>query len=276
MCIKIGCIQNEVVCSTTVGQISTTECTRYFRQCNYGEWGVPQEVAIGTYCYRGVQVNAATCNQRGGNTCSFTGIRCVDGDENVITTQCSSYYQQCINGVTSNIIGTTDGTSCYQGALIDSSDCPSQTCSFDKPACVTNQGQIVTNSYTNSYVTCNEGILSYPFPVGPGVQCYNGNGVISPGQNPPEGDTSCSFTGIRCVNPEGQFVDHYCVEQYRRCVDGKLSAVLTVDQGMICNSGEIQSCENCQCLAPIHRCSFVGIQCVTEFGFVIFVKYEHL
>ena len=120
ICIKIGCIQNEVVCSTTVGQISTTECTRYFRQCNYGEWGVPQEVAMGTYCYRGVQVNAATCNQRGGNTCSFTGIRCVDGDENVITTQCSSYYQQCINGVTSNIIGTTDGTSCLIASAVAS------------------------------------------------------------------------------------------------------------------------------------------------------------
>ena len=94
------------MCSTVVGQISLTECTRYFRQCNYGEWDAPQEVAIGTYCYRGVQVNAATCNQRGGNDCSFTGIRCVDGDENVITTQCTNYYQECENGKTTNIIGT--------------------------------------------------------------------------------------------------------------------------------------------------------------------------
>ena len=103
----LGCVQNEVVCSTMVGQISTTDCTRYFRQCNYGEWTEPQEVAIGTYCYRGVQVNSATCSQRGGNACSFTGIQCVDGDENVITTHCTNYYQECVDGKTSNIIGTT-------------------------------------------------------------------------------------------------------------------------------------------------------------------------
>lgn len=92
------------------GQISTTQCTRYFRQCFNGEWAVPQEVARGTYCYRGHQVNTATCNQRGGLNCTFTGIRCVDGDMNVIMTRCTDYYQLCNNGVTSDALGT-DGNS---------------------------------------------------------------------------------------------------------------------------------------------------------------------
>ena len=52
-----------------------------------------------------------------------------------------------------------------------------------------------------------------------------------------------------------------------------LKTVLTVNEKyfcvvFICNTGEIRSCVNCLCLAPIHRCSFVGIQCVTEFGFI--------
>lgn len=89
-----------------IGEITNTQCSRYFRLCEYGEWGEPQEVAPGTYCYRGVQVLSSICNQRGGGQCSFTGIRCVDGDENEITSQCTNYYQTCNNNVTSNVIGT--------------------------------------------------------------------------------------------------------------------------------------------------------------------------
>lgn len=102
----LGCIENEVVCSSMYGQISTTECTRYFRQCANGEWAQPQEVAIGTNCYRGIQVHSSTCNQRVDTSCSFEGIQCVDGDQNVITTQCTSHYQRCNNNVLSNVIGT--------------------------------------------------------------------------------------------------------------------------------------------------------------------------
>ena len=157
---------------------------------------------------------------------------------------------------------------CYNNQLILSSDCPSNACSFTGAACVTNEGQIVTDAYTDYYVTCQGGVLSYPFPVGPGVQCYNGRGVPDSGLEPPTGDGTCSFDGIRCISPTGIFTEDVCVEQYRRCVDGVLSPVMKVDQGFICNTGEIRSCVNCLCLAPIHRCSFVGIQCVTEFGFI--------
>ncbi|KAM7454839.1 hypothetical protein BLSTO_04404, partial [Blastocystis sp. subtype 1] len=250
-----------------MGEISTTQCTRYLRICEYGEWGEPQEVAPGTYCFRGVQVLASICNQGGGGQCSFSGIRCVDGDENVISNQCTNYYQTCNNNLTSTITGTSDGESCYRNAIVPSTECPSDACSFTGPQCVTVQGQVVQDAHTNYYITCNDGVPSYPHPVGPGIQCYNGAGVADSGLAPPEGDGSCAFAGIRCLAPSGVFVDGVCVEQYRRCVDHQLSSVLTVNQGTVCNSGEIRACTNCQCFLPIHRCSFVGIQCVTEFNY---------
>lgn len=102
----VGCIDNEVICSSMVGQISTSQCTRYFRQCSNGEWLDPQEVARGTYCYRGNQVSSDVCNQRASNSCSFSGMQCVDGDLNPITTHCTSHYQTCNDGTLSNVMGT--------------------------------------------------------------------------------------------------------------------------------------------------------------------------
>ena len=146
-------------------------------------------------------------------------------------------------------------------------ECPTTTCSFTGPVCVTKLNQIVYDTYTDYYALCENGIISYPYPVGPGIQCYNGEAVYSSGTVPEENYT-CDFEGIRCLSTDGVFQSGYCLENYRRCVDGLLSAQQTVDQGYICNSGQIRSCDNCQCRAPIHRCSFVGIQCVTEFGYV--------
>ena len=162
-----------------MGEISTTQCTRYLRICEYGEWGEPQEVAPETYCFRGVQVLASICNQGGGGQCSFSGIRCVDGDENVISNQCTNYYQTCNNNLTSTITGTSgrppgcasrlDGESCYRNAIVPSTECPSDACSFTGPQCVTVQGQVVRDAHTNYYITCNDGVPSYPHPVGPGI-----------------------------------------------------------------------------------------------------------
>ena len=125
----------------------------------------------------------------------------------------------------------------------------------------------MTDTYTDYYALCVDGILSYPYSVGPGVQCYNGEPVAS-SWTQPEQSLTCDFEGIRCLSTDGVFQTGFCLETYRRCVDGLLSAQQTVDQGYICNSGQIKACDNCQCFAPIHRCSFVGIQCVTEFGYV--------
>ena len=102
----VGCIDNDVICSSMVGQLSTSECTRYFRQCSNGEWLDPQEVARGTYCYRGNQVSSDICKQRASSSCSFSGIQCVDGDQNPITTHCTSHYQTCNDGTLSNVMGT--------------------------------------------------------------------------------------------------------------------------------------------------------------------------
>ena len=37
----------------------------------------------------------------------------------------------------------------------------------------------MTDTYTDYYALCVDGILSYPYSVGPGVQCYNGEPVAS-------------------------------------------------------------------------------------------------
>ena len=101
-----------------------------------------------------------------------------------------------------------EGFKCYNNALILNSTCPVAPCTFTTPQCVTNNGQIIQNTLTDYYVECVDGVISYPLPVGPGVRCFNGQGVPAPDDPPaPDGDDSCSFQGIRCLDVNGIFTD---------------------------------------------------------------------
>ena len=99
-----------------------------------------------------------------------------------------------------------EGFKCFNDGFILNTTCPMNLCNFSGPKCVTNNGQIIENTYTDYYVTCNDGVISYPLPVGPGLRCYNGEGVVAPEEPPsPDGDDSCNFLGIRCIDTFGIF-----------------------------------------------------------------------
>lgn len=114
-------------------------------------------------------------------------------------------------------------------------------CNFSGPKCVTNNGQIIENTYTDYYVTCNDGVISYPLPVGPGLRCYNGEGVVAPEEPPsPDGDDSCNFLGIRCIDTFGIFTKESCQEYYKTCTNGVLSNPIYAGSGYLCKA------ENCR------------------------------
>ena len=159
---------------------------------------------------------------------------------------------------------------CYNNAFILNNTCPISPCTFSGPRCVTNNGQIIEDTFTDYYVECVDGVVSYPLPVGPGVRCYNGEGVVAPDSPPsPDGDDSCSFQGIRCLNTNGIFTNDGCQEWYRTCTDGVLSAPTYTGSGNLCRDGTLSPCYCCQCFDVIHRCSFSGIHCVTQYEFTV-------
>ena len=163
-----------------------------------------------------------------------------------------------------------EGLKCYNNAFILNNTCPVSPCTFTGAKCVTNNGQIIEDTFTDYYVECVDGVVSYPLPVGPGVRCYNGEGVIAPDSPPsPDGDDSCAFQGIRCLNTNGIFTNDGCQEWYRTCSDGVLSAPIYTGTGTLCRDGELSPCYCCQCFDVIHRCSFNGIRCVTQYEFSV-------
>lgn len=85
----------------------------------------------------------------------------------------------------------------------------------------------------------------------------------------PDGDDSCAFQGIRCLNTNGIFTNDGCQEWYRTCSDGMLSAPIYTGTGTLCRDGELSPCYCCQCFDVIHRCSFNGIRCVTQYEFSV-------
>ena len=80
-------------------------------------------------------------------------------------------------------------------------------------------------------------------PVSPGTMCLRGvlvhsdtcNSVITSAPGPVD---ECSFTDYLCVNSAGQ-AQKGDATYYRTCVDGKLSAILPVPEGMVCSQGII-------------------------------------
>ena len=143
-------------------------------------------------------------------------------------------------------------------------------CNFQGPRCVTNNGQIVEDTFTDYYVNCIDGYISYPLPVGPGIRCFNGQGVVSPDSPPaPDGDDRCDFFGIRCINTFGIFTKDTCQEYYKTCTNGVLSNPIYVGTGYLCKDEELSPCYCCNCFDPIAACSFSGLKCVTEYEFTV-------
>ena len=152
-------------------------------------WSLPIPVEEGRKCLAGQVIEYAYCSYSASTKCSFTGSRCVNSLGEVIANACTNYYVICDGGSVSLPNQVEGGLRCYNGAFVDPSVCPAATCSFEGPECVTNNGQIIRDVYTDFYVECVAGPLSYPLPVAPGVRCFNGMGIVAPDSPPaPDGD----------------------------------------------------------------------------------------
>lgn len=106
--------------------------------------------------------------------------------------------------------------------------------------------------------------------MGPGIRCFNGEGVVAQDSPPaPDGDDSCSFNGIRCIDSNGIFDNDSCQENYKTCINGVLSNPISAGAGNLCRNEEIQPCYCCNCFDPITACSFSGKRCVTQYEFTV-------
>ena len=109
--------------------------------------------------------------------------------------------------------------------------------------CQTASGNAVENACSGYYALCGNGVWSDPMPVSPGTMCLRGvlvhsdtcSSVIT---SAPEPTAECSFTDYLCVNSAGQAQTGE-TSYYRTCVEGKLSAILSVPEGMLCSQGVI-------------------------------------
>lgn len=254
-CTGIGCTYDGIKCSDADGVIYENSCKSYYVQCDNGENTVPQPVANGTRCYNGKIVSTSSCDYQ---NCDFTGIKCSDANGVVYTNECTSYFLQCGEDGLSQPMPVAAGTRCYQNNIVDVAACTSSTCTYDGLQCSDANGNIYSDTCTNYYVECENGIQREPRSVAEGTKCYNGEQILASQCTSSE----CSFEGIQCTDANGILYPDTCTSYYTECDNGQFSSPRPVAAGTRCLKGEQVLASTCSG----SDCSFDGIQCVDAYG----------
>ncbi|KAK8790965.1 hypothetical protein WA158_005596 [Blastocystis sp. Blastoise] len=249
-------------------------CTQYYIECDNGYKTEKRPVSEGTTCFNSVLKNKDYCEVN--RICSFSGLRCITDDGLYVIDQCTDKYIMCENGIETIPYPTNEGTKCYNGNIIDSTQCDepcNRTCSFTGIKCVNNVNEIQIDTCTNYYTQCIDGYQSLPQPVATGTQCYNGEQILI--ENCPyiPPNVECTFEGIECVNDNNVYVTDECTNYFVECDNGYWSSRMPVAKGTQCRNNEIVDFQICN-VKPINiegnTCNFEDIVCVSEDRQVIY------
>lgn len=254
-CTGIGCDYAGIKCSDADGVIYENSCRSYYVQCENGQNTAPQPVANGTRCMNGMIVKTEQCSYQ---DCDFTGIKCSDANGIVYTNECTSYFLECGEAGLTQPMPVAAGTRCYQNAIVAATSCSEATCSYEGIQCSDANGAVFTDTCTNYYVECENGVQREPRSVAEGTKCYNGQQINASQCSSAE----CSFEGIQCTDANGVYYPDTCTSYFVECDSGKYTAPQPVAAGTRCLRGEQVISSTCSGT----ECSFEGIQCVDAYG----------
>ena len=88
--------------------------------CSNGKTSEPRTTAPGTKCYLDEQVIASLCSDV---ECSFSGIRCVDGNGDLVMNKCTTRYAECKDDK-ETVNTVTSGKICYNSQIVDEATAP--------------------------------------------------------------------------------------------------------------------------------------------------------
>ena len=110
--------------------------------CQNGFLSSPISVAAGMSCYNNQMVMSSTCLQP---NCEFDGITCVN-EYYSPSSECTSFFTTCTNGVLSTPIPVGSGKACLHGQAVLARDCikidDNLSCDFIGVKCSDHTGEI--------------------------------------------------------------------------------------------------------------------------------------
>ena len=254
-CSYQDCDFTGIKCSDANGVVSYTQCTAYFLECGESGLSQPMPVADGTRCLNGAIVHTSQCSAA---ECSFEGIRCSDANGVQYTDSCTNYYVECVDGQIGAPRPVAEGTKCYNGNVIASTECASAECSFDGIKCADANGVIYPDTCTSYFVSCDNAKLTAPMAVAAGTRCYNQTLV----QAAQCSGVGCDYEGIRCSDAYGSVYTNTCTEYFVQCADGVVTAPRAVANGTRCYNGEQVQADTC----TASTCSYEGVRCTDAAG----------
>ena len=245
-----SCVEG-TICTNSYGNLETNVCTKYYRECSNGVYGSLQNTAAGMSCLNGEMIAESQCSDVD-YECDFEGIRCSTSDGTLITDRCSDYYVQCEFGMYSEPRKTADGTMCFNNEQVPSSSCTT-SCDWEGVKCSNLNGDIITNTCTNYFVECDNGMQTTPVPVADGSKCLNGelvpkNTCLTP---------VCTEDQLVCTDSEGVVDTTACTDYFTVCDNGVYGEVQGVAYGTKCLKGTIVPTSSCTGVA----CEWEGIRC---------------
>ena len=244
-----------VRCSNLNGEILSDVCTNYIVECDNGLQTQPAPVPEGTKCLNGTLVSTNTCMTP---VCSGDDLVCTDADGVIDTTSCTDYFSVCNNGVYDYVQPVAFGTKCLQGTIVPATNCTGVGCDWEGMRCSDADGTIYTDFCTSYFVQCADGSITAPMAVANGTRCLNGY-LVSTNSCPYE---YCDFTGIKCVDANGNVFYDQCTSYFVECGDGQITQPMPVAEGTRCFNGEIVHTNSCSS----SNCNFEGIRCSNANG----------
>ena len=247
-------------CATADGTMTSSACTDYYIQCEFGTYTKPRKTADGTKCFNDQQVVASTCSA----ACDFDGVRCADFSGTVITGSCTNYYVECDNGLLTTPRPVADGAKCLNGSQVLSETCSTPVCSGAELVCTDEEGVLNAADCTDYYMECSNGLYVTPRRVAYGTKCRQGQIVLASACT----GTECAFDGIRCSDADGTINENECKPYFVQCVDGEPTTPRAVANGTRCYNGHIVSTASCS----YQNCDFSGIKCSDANGVVSYTQ----
>ena len=230
--------------------------------CEDGYPSTPIPIVEGKYCLNGNAVFTSQCpGFSGGDTCSFTGIRCVDPYGVPVTDECSSFYVTCCDGKVLPVTPVPAGAMCFNNGFVLSDVCncsPTvEICDATSPQmqCVNQYSVPAANNQCSSFIRrCISGEYTPSKPLDADFSCLNSNIVPSDVCKSSLDNKKCNFCGIRCTDEAGNEAGSFCSDYFVTCENGLVSTPTQVTNTFKCLQGNIIYQEVCPNQFPCPDC----------------------
>ena len=248
-------------CTNQYGDFVNNTCTQYYVVCEDGQFSDVIRTGTGKSCFNNAPMFTAECpSTNSEDSCSFSGIRCVDETGNILTDTCSDYYAECTNTNEISVKSVPAGGKCFNNAFVLDSVCTcsigGQSCSKEgSKSCVNRYGIPAAPDQCSQYIkTCINGRGSLPVPVPEGISCINTKLLPTETCDSILSDSICSFCGLKCTDEKGELVEEHCSDYYVTCENNQASQPQRVMNTFKCYRGTILYQDFCPNPYPCPTC----------------------